>query len=524
MALLRAVVTVGGFTMASRVLGFVRDVLVAALLGAEAGADAFFVALRLPNFFRALFAEGAFSAAFVPLYAGLLESEGRRRALAFASEVLAVLLAALLALTFAVEAAMPWVMTVLAPGFVGDPVRFDLAVDLTRVTFPYLTLLSLVALLGATLNAAGHFAAFAAAPILLNACMIAAALLAGPLGMPVPATLAWGVAAAGIAQFLLLATVAARHDCLPRLSWPRLTPDVRRLSRLILPVALGAGITQVNLFVGVIIATFLPTGAVSFLYYADRLYQLPLGVVGIAIGTALLPLLARQIRAGNVDAAMANQNRAIEAALLLTVPAALALALLADPIVAVLFQRGAFDVAAARATAAALVAFVGGLPAAVLARALTPGFFARQDTATPVRIALASMVVYVAVATGLAFVLGHVGIAVATSAAAWLNAVLLARALGLRGHLVVDARLRRRAPRLVAASGVMGVVVALARPLAERWIVEGGVQAWLALGALVALGLGTFALAAQALGAAALADLRGLRRGPRLDRGANDGP
>lgn len=524
MALLRAVATVGGFTMASRVLGFARDVLVAALLGAGAGADAFFVALRLPNFFRALFAEGAFSAAFVPLYAGLLETEGRRRALAFASESLAVLLAALVALTFAFEAAMPWVMAALAPGFVGDPARFDLAVDLTRVTFPYLMLLSLVALLGAMLNAAGRFAAFAAAPILLNATMILAVLAAGPLGRPVPEALAYGVTIAGLAQFLLLVGAAARHGTLPGLPRPRLTPDVRRLLRLVLPVALGAGVTQVNLFVGVVIATFLPTGAVSYLYYADRLYQLPLGVVGVAIGTALLPLLARQIRAGNLEAAMANQNRAIEAALVLTVPAALALGLLAGPIVTVLFQRGAFGADAAAATAAALVAFAGGLPAAVVARALTPGFFARQDTGTPVRIAVACMVVYVAAAGSLAFVVGHVGIALATSLAAWLNAILLGLGLHRRGHLAPDERLRRRVPRLLAASGAMGVALALAHPLAAGWLAGAGARPWIALAGLVLLGLGVFGLAAQALGAASLADLRALRRAPRLDPRANDGP
>lgn len=514
MALLRSVVTVGGFTMVSRVLGFARDVLIAALLGAGAGADAFFVALRLPNFFRALFAEGAFSAAFVPIYAGLVESEGRRRALVFASESLAVLLAALLALTLAFEAAMPWAMMALAPGFVGDPARFDLAVALTRVTFPYLLLLSLVALLGAMLNAAGRFAAFAAAPILLNLSMIAAVVLAEPLGVATPRALAWGVAAAGLAQFLLLVAAAARHGVLPPLPMPRLSPGVREFLRLVTPVALGAGVTQVNLFVGVVIATFLPTGAVSYLYYADRLYQLPLGVVGVAIGTALLPLLARQIRAGNEAAANANQNRAIEAALALALPATLALALLAEPIVFVLFRRGAFDAGAASATAAALVGFVVGLPASVLVRALAPGYFARRDTATPVRFAVASMVVYVGLAVALAFWIGFVGLALATSAAAWLNALLLGRGLVRRGHLNLDARLRHRLPRLVGAVAVMGLAITLAERALEPWLQADGPVSWAALGALVALGLGAFVLAATLLGAATPADLASLRRRP----------
>ncbi|MGH6719003.1 MAG: murein biosynthesis integral membrane protein MurJ [Alphaproteobacteria bacterium] len=512
MALLRAVATVGGYTMASRVLGFVRDVLIAALLGAGAGADAFFVALRLPNFFRALFAEGAFSAAFVPLYAGLIESRGRARALGFAGESLAVLMAALLALTFAFEVAMPWVMAVLAPGFVGDPARFDLAVALARVTFPYLLLLSLVALLGALLNAAGRFAAFAAAPILLNLVLIAAALAARPLGVAVPHALAFGVAVAGLAQFLLLVGAAARHGVLPRLPRPRLSPDVRELCRLLGPVALGAGVTQINLFVGVIIATLLPTGAVSWLYYADRLYQLPLGVVGIAIGTALLPLLARQIRAGNRAAANANHNRAIEAGLLLSLPAAVGLALLAGPIVDVLFRRGAFDAADAEATAAALRAFVAGLPAAVLVRALTPGFFARRDTATPVRFAVVCMVAYVAVALTLFVPFGHVGLAGAISVAAWLNAGLLGGALIRRGDLVLDARLRHRAPRLVGAVAVMAAAVGLGERGLGPWLAAGGATAWAALGALIAAGVGVFILAALVLGAATRTDLATLGR------------
>jgi len=513
MALLRAVATVGGYTMASRVFGFVRDVLIAALLGAGAGADAFFVAFRLPNFFRALFAEGAFSAAFVPLYAGLVETRGRASALVFAAESLAALLAALLALTFAFEAAMPWVMAVVAPGFLDDPMRFDLAVALARIMFPYLLLLSLVALLGALLNAAGRFAAFAAAPILLNLVLIVAALAARPLGVALPQALAYGVAVAGVAQFLLLVGAARRHGVLPALPRPRLSPDVRELGRLLGPVALGAGVTQVNLFVGVIIATFLPTGAVSWLYYADRLYQLPLGVVGIAIGTALLPLMSRQLRAGNPAAANANQNRAIEAGLLLSLPAAVGLGLLAEPIVDVLFQRGAFDEADARATAAALRAFVAGLPAAVLVRALTPGFFARRDTATPVRFAAVCMLAYVAVAVALAVPFGHVGLAAAISVAAWLNALLLGGALIRRRDLVLDARLRHRAPRLVGAVAVMAVVVELVERGLHAALADGP-MAWVALGALIAAGVGAFVLAALALGAATRQDLATLGRRP----------
>jgi putative peptidoglycan lipid II flippase len=503
--------TVGGFTMASRVLGFARDMLIAAVLGAGPAADAFFIAFKLPNFFRRFLGEGALSAAFVPLYASLLEKGGRERARAFAEQVLAILLWLLLLLTALFEIAMPWAMYVLAPGFADDPATFDLTVELTRLTFPYLMFISLVALLGAMLNALGRFAAYAAAPILLNVCLIVALLGAAWFETPAHA-LAWGVAAAGVAQFLMLVAVAHRHAVLPRLVWPRLTSEVKRLFRLIAPAAVGAGVTQVNLLVDTVIATLLPTGAVSYLYYADRVNQLPLGVVGVAVGVALLPLMARQIAAGAEESALANQNRAVEFSILLTLPAALALCVLAGPVTSVLFERGAFGPEDAAATAWALVAFAVGLPGAVLAKAFAPGYFARADTATPVRIALVCLAVNVVLNLALIWPFAHVGIALATSVSAWLNAGLLGFGLVRRGQFRADARLRHRLPRIVAAAFAMGGLLVLARIALGDWQGAGLVHRVAVLAGLVLLGLAAFGATALALGAVRRGDLATLRR------------
>ncbi len=417
MALLRSVATVGGYTMLSRLTGFARDMLIAALVGAGPVADAFFVAFKLPNFFRRLFAEGAFNAAFVPLFAGRLAAEGEQGARDFAEDVLAVMVVTLLVFVTALQVAMPWLMFAFAPGFSDDPAKFDLAVTLTRLAFPYLLFISLVSFFGGMLNSLGKFAAAAATPILLNLVLIGALIGLVPF-VPTPGhALAWGVAAAGAAQFAWLAIALDRSGFRLRLRWPRLTPGVKRLFKLILPGALGAGVVQVNLMLDVVIASLLPTGSISFLYYADRVNQLPLGVIGVAVGTALLPILARHIRLGEEREAAHQLNRAIEVALLMTLPAAAALIALASPIVTVLFERGAFDAKEAAATAGALVAFASGLPAYVLIKVLAPGFFAREDTRTPVRIAILCVVVNFAlnVILGLLSPLAHVGIATATS-------------------------------------------------------------------------------------------------------------
>ncbi len=523
MSLLRSIVTVGSLTMASRVLGFIRDVLVAAVLGAGLTADVFFVAFKLPNLFRRLFAEGAFAVAFVPIFSGELEDNGLGEAKAFAEEAMAVLLWALLGLVIVFELAMPWVMYAVAPGFVGDAERFPLAVTLTRITFPYLLFVSLVSLLGGVLNSLGRFAAAAATPILLNLCLIGAVLVAVRWNASPAYALAWGVFAAGIVQLAWIYVHAARRGMGLGLRRPRLTERVRRLVRRILPVALGAGVYQINLLVDTVIASLLPAGSISYLFFADRVTQLPLGVVGVAVGTALLPVLSRQVRGGDEALAVASQNRALEFSLLLTLPAAAALFVISGPVVMVLFQRGAFDMAQAQATAAAVAVYALGLPAYVLVKALAPGFFAREDTKTPVKISIAAMLTNIFLSLLLMGPFRHVGIAAATAAAAWLNAGLMAWVLKGRGHLAPDGRLKGRLAKTLLATAIMAGVLVFG-----QWWLDGFIswrvlasgtageasRIW-ALAALVGAGLVTFALAAQATGAARLADIKAhLRRAP----------
>ncbi|TVR83819.1 MAG: murein biosynthesis integral membrane protein MurJ [Rhodospirillales bacterium] len=513
MILIRAIATIGGLTMVSRVFGFARDVLIAKVLGAGPVADAFFVAFKFPNLFRRLFAEGAFSAAFVPIFAGILEAEGKSRARLFAEQALSVLFWALLVLVAVMEIAMPAVMLVFAPGFADDPEKFDLTVVLARIAFPYLLLISLVSLLGGVLNSLGRFAAAAAAPILLNICMILAVLLLAPL-TPTPGhALAWGVFGAGVVQLLWLYGMCVRAGMALRLPRPRITPEVKLLLRRALPVAIGAGVYQLNLLVDTVLASFLPSGSISYLFYADRVAQLPLGVIGVAVGTALLPLLSRQLRAGHTAAAHYNQNRAIEFACLLTLPAAAALLVIAEPIVSVLFQRGAFTAAEAQATAAALTAMAVGLPAFMLVKALTPGFFARGDTATPVKIAAAAMAINVICSVILMQFLLHVGIALAMGISAWVNATMLGVVLRRRGFLVIDARSKERLPRILFATTVMAGALWIAERALAGWLAGDELMRAVALALLVASGVLVFAVSAQASGAAGLSDLRGLMRG-----------
>ena len=492
--------------MASRILGFVRDVLMAALLGSGLVADAFVVAFRFPNLFRRLFGEGAFNAAFVPLFAGRLEGEGEDAARRFAEEIYAVLFVALLGLVAVAEIAMPLLIHVLAPGFVADPEKFDLTVTLTRIAFPYLLFMSLVALLSGILNSLQRFAMAAAAPVLLNLVLISALLVAGAMGWSDRAetgmALAWGVAIAGVVQFVLLWVSCKRAGMRMRLRRPVVTPGVRRLVVLGIPGVIAGGIMQLNLVISTVIAS-LQASAPSWLYYADRVYQLPLGVVGVAIGVVLLPELSRRLRAGDGPGVQSSQNRALEFALFLTIPSAVALIVIPRPIVQVLFERGAFAPADTTATALALAAFAAGLPAFVLQKIFQPGFFAREDTRTPMIFALYSVGLNIAGALALFPFIGHVGIALATTVAAWLNAVLLGVTLTRRGHFEPDATLLRNLPRILLSSLAMGgVVLALALWWQGAFSAETGLALRIALlVALVAAGAVTYFALTFATGA-----------------------
>ena len=478
MKLYRAFATVGGMTLISRVLGFARDMLIAGVLGTGMVADAFFVAFRFPNLFRRLFAEGAFNSAFVPLFAKKIEGEGPASARRFAEEALAVLLFALLVVTAIAEVAMPWLMYGLAPGFAGNPEKFDLAVLMTRIAFPYRLCMSVVALLSGVLNSMQRFTAAAAAPILLNLVLIAVMLAAQFLGLgngEAGILLVWGVAIAGALQLLMLAISAYRAGVGLGFRRPRLTPDVRRLLALGVPGVIAGGITQINIAVGTIIAS-LEAGAVSYLYYADRIYQLPLGVVGIAIGVVLLPDISRKLRAGDMLAVQDSQNRALEFSLLLVVPAAVALLVMAEPICRVLYERGAFTVADAQATAWALGAFAVGLPSFVLIKVFQPAFFAREDTRTPMWFALINLVVNAGLSIGLFHALKaagfapHTGIATATTVSGWINALLLWGTLRKRGHFALDARMVRVLPLLLLSSLAMGAALWFASQWAAPFV------------------------------------------------------
>lgn len=509
----RAFATVGGWTMASRVLGFIRDVMIAAFLGAGAAAEAFFVAFRLPNMFRRLFAEGAFNMAFVPLFAKRVESEGMEEARDFAEQVFAVLLSVLFVVTLIAQLIMPWLIYALAAGFADDPQRFDMAVLFGRIAFPYLLFMSLTAMFSGALNALGRFAAAAAAPVLLNIVLITAMALAQFQGWEVGFALSWGVAIAGAAQVALVWRAAEKAGLSLRLRRPRITPGVKRLVKLGVPGVLAGGVLQINLLIGTLIASFFD-GAVAWLNYADRVYQLPLGVVGVAIGVVLLPELSRKVRAEDGDGARHSMSRATEFAMALTLPAAVALAVIPGPVVSVLFERGAFTPADAAATAAALAVFAFGLPAFVMQKVLQPAYFAREDTVTPLKFAAVSTLANIALSIGLASVIGYLAIAVGTTVAGWVNIALLHRGARRFGEEArPDDRLLRRLPRIALASLLMGAAVWVGAEALAGALEDAGLRI-AALAALVAGGGAIYALAGRLLGAFSPSELiSGLKRG-----------
>jgi putative peptidoglycan lipid II flippase len=493
--------------------------MIAGVLGSGAIADAFFVAFRFPNLFRRLFGEGAFNAAFVPLFAKKLEGEGREAARKFASEAMSGLVMVLLLVSALCMISMPWLMHGIAPGFHSDPAKFDLAVVLTQIAFPYLACMSLVALLSGVLNSLGKFVESSSTSIVLNLTLIAAILIALALGYRNDANaghaLAWGVFAAGILQLLLLVDGARRNGMLPRLQRPVWSPDVKRLVVLGVPGVIAGGITQINILIGTIIAT-MQNGAVSQLYYADRVYELPLAIIGIAIGVVLLPEVSRALRAGDAAAVSSAQNRSLEFAMLLTVPSAVALAVISTPIVRVLYERGAFSAADTHATSAALALFALGLPAFVLIKVFSPAYFAREDTRTPMRFAAISLTANTAGSVALFFLfremglMPHLGIAVATTLGGWLNALLLWQGLKRRGHFSLDPQTTRSLPRIVLAALAMGGALVILADLLGPWLGPGTPlhHSAPALGVLVVSGATIYFAVAAGLGVISRAMLR----------------
>ena len=515
----RAFATVGIWTLASRVMGFARDVAIAGALGAGPVAEAFLVAFSLPNMFRRFFAEGAFNMAFVPIFSKKLEGgEGARE---FARDAFTGLMVVTALFTLLGMILMPALVFAMASGFAEDE-RFDLAVLYGRIAFPYIMMISLAALLSGVLNAAGRFVAAAAAPVILNVIFVAAIGIGYLLGAaPLAAfraaaesarfgdMLALSVPLGGLAQLAIVWVAAARAGfrLIPRR--PRMTPELRRLAVIAAPAALAGGVVQVNLLVGRQVASFFD-GAVAWLNYADRLYQLPLGVVGIAIGVVLLPDLSRRLRAGDAQGGRDALSRAGEISLALTLPAAVALVVVPLPIVRAMFERGAFGIDDSAATALAVAVYALGLPAFVMQKVLQPLYFARHDTRRPFRYALVSMVVNAALAIGLAPLVGFLAAAIGTTLSGWAMMWLLARGRRGMGEVAtLDARFRARLPRILLASAGMGAALwalnlalgpvwSAARPLALLLLVLGGAASYFAL--------------AHLLGALRLSDLRGAMR------------
>jgi len=462
MSLIKKFATVASGTLMSRVLGFTREMLMAAAVGTGPIADAFYAAFQFPNTFRRLFAEGAFNAAFVPLFAKEIEAHGIDGAKRFSEEVFGVLFTALLALTIVMELSMPLLVRyAIAPGFADQPEKLSMTVTLATIMFPYLICMSLAAMMAGMLNSLRRYFAAAIAPVFLNIILIGVLAYAWYKGMDGPAVgyaLAWGVLAAGIVQ-LAIVWIAVRHAGV-RIGFrrPRLTPNVKRLLWLALPAAITGGITQINTLIGTAIASG-GEGAVASLSLADRVYQLPLGVVGVAVAIVLLPELARALKAGNMTEAAHLQNRSVEFTLFLTLPAAAALLTMSEPIVRVLYERGAFTPEDTSLVASILAIFGLGLPAFVLIKAFTPGYFAREDTKTPMIFAAISVAVNVTAALWLFPSMGAPGIAVASAVAGWVNAAMLLGVLIWRGHWGGDPGLRKRAPRLIVACAIMAAAI-----------------------------------------------------------------
>lgn len=508
--LLPAFLSVGSWTMLSRILGLARDILMAALLGTGPVAQAYLIAFTLPNMFRRFFAEGAFNLAFVPMFAKKVEAG--EDAEGFARDALSCLGFVLIIFTIVGQILMPWLVLAMASGFAGDE-RFTLSVEHGRIAFPYIIFISLTALLSGVLNSLGRFALPAAAPILMNVVMIAFLLIGWRSGGNIGLWQIWSVPVSGVAQLALVWWGCARigMPVLPRL--PRLTPEMRRLAIVAAPALLAGGVVQVNLLVGRQVGSFFD-GAVAWLSYADRLYQLPLGVVGVAIGVVLLPDLSRRLKAGDGSGGRDAINRATEFTLALTLPAAVALVVIPVPIVSVLFQRGAFAASDVWPTALAVAIYGAGLPAFVMQKVISPLYYAREDTRTPFRFAVHAMIVNAVLALGLAPFIGFAAAALGTTVAGWVMLWQLwhgARAMGDAAE--PDDRLRRVVPRAALAALAMGAVLAGAEILLADALRDPGIR-YPALVLLVAIGLASYAVCVLVFGALRPADLRAALRRP----------
>ncbi|NMG74510.1 murein biosynthesis integral membrane protein MurJ [Aromatoleum diolicum] len=500
MNLLRALVTVSGMTLLSRILGFVRDFVIARAFGAGMATDAFFVAFRLPNLLRRMFAEGAFSQAFVPILAEYKNRQGTEETHRLVNRVATVLGLAVTAVSALGIMATPFIIQVSAPGFAAEPEKFALTVELTRITFPYILFMSLVALAGGVLNTWSRFAIPAFTPVLLNLSFIGMALFAAPYFDPPVLALAWAVFIGGVLQLALQLRPLARIGLLPRFDLSLSDPGVRRVAKLMLPAMLGVSVSQISLIINTIFASFLASGSVSWLYYADRLMEFPAGLLGAALGTILLPSLSKMHADEQPEAFSSLLDWGLRLTLMLTLPAALALALLAVPLIATLFQHGAFTANDVLQTRLALVAYSVGLTGLILVKILAPGFYARQDIRTPVKIALITLAATQLMNLAFIVPMKHAGLALSIGLASLLNAGLLYRGLRRRAVYRPLAGWGVYALRLIAALAVLGGVLWFGMGEEATWLKQDAATRALRLTAVVAAGIAAYFATLFALG------------------------
>ncbi len=466
MSLIKSITTFGGWTLVSRITGFMRDVILASFLGAGAVSDAFFVAFKLPNLFRSLFAEGAFTSAFVPLFSQKIIDSGKDGAIKFAAQALSVLVVVLTIFVIIIEIFMPYMVVLLAPGFVGDIEKIELATFLSRITFPFLLFISVVSFQSGILNSLGKFAAPASAPIILNLTMILSIYAFMPIIDQPAYRVAIGVTIAGFLEILWLTYFLKKEKVYIKPQFDILTllksNEITTLFKRIAPGVVGAGVYQINMIIDTILVSMVATGAISWLYYANRIQQLPLGVVGAAIGVASLPILSRQLKAGNTKEAQITQDNAIEYGAILSFPAAIAMIVLAKPIVSILFEHGKFGAYEVIMTSKAVMVYAFGLPAYVMVKALTPNFFARGDVITPVKYSMVVVICNLIMAISLMQFFGHVGIVLATTISAFISLLQYIRGLKNRSYWHFSNKLKWRICKIGFSALVMGAAIVLA--------------------------------------------------------------
>ena len=508
MRLIRSIATISLFTMGSRVIGFLRSVLMASLVGAGSMADALIIAIKIPSVMRRVFAEGAFNAAFVPLFAGMLAKDGHEKARTYAEEIFSILVLILAAIILLAELFMPFILKVVLMGFYKTPERLEYAITFTRITFPFILFISICALFSGILNSLERFAYAASSPMIGNIAIIATVFALKPLSISNGAAFSWGIAVCGIVQALWVIVPARRYGMSLRLRKPCFSPEVKKFFKIVIPAAAGAGVVQINIFLDMLIASFLPSGGISYLDYAERLNQLPLATIGVAMGTALLPMLSKQLRIGDHATAQKTQNLALEYALFLAAPAALGLIILAHPIVSSVYMHGKLQDFQSHEIGMTLMAFATGLPAYIMIKIFTNIYYAHGDTKTPVIVGAAATLLNLSLNIALLSLLAHVGLALATSFASWVNALALLILLRRKQALVLNTRFLKFLPKLGLSSVVLAIILYTSQNLIWPHFSTTSLQKAAGLSLIIMLGLIVYLGTAYAIGIIKKGDMK----------------